>query len=200
MSVFAPTPETTATVTLLETRRFTDARGWFVETYSERWLASFSIHDRFVQDNHSCSAKALTLRGIHFQPPPRAQAKLVRCLRGSVIDCAVDLRRGSPTYGCSALATLSADNGRQMFIPKGFGHGFLTLEDYTEVAYKVSDIYAPEAEMGVVWNDPDLAINWSMADLEPILSGRDLALPTLAELHSPFVYDGIPMTTAGQLD
>ena len=190
----------TATITLLETRRFQDARGWFTETYAAPRLAALGIHERFVQDNHSYSKSAGTFRGIHFQSPPCAQAKLVYCLRGAIIDYVLDLRVGSPTFGRLVWANLSAVNGRQIFVPVGFGHGFLTLEDHTEVAYKVSQSYAPELEMGIAWNDPDLAIEGPLVGREPILSSKDAALPRLAQIESPFVYDGIPMTAVGCLD
>lgn len=189
-----------ATVILLETRRFTDRRGWFAETYSAPRLSDQGIYDHFIQDNHSYSERAGTIRGLHFQVLPGAQAKLVRCVRGAIFDVVVDLRRGSPTFGRGITASLTASNGRQLYVPVGFGHGFLTLEDHTEVTYKVSDIYAPELERGVVWNDPDLAIDWPLGDLTPILSDRDAALPRLSEIESPFVYDGIPMTAVGCLD
>jgi dTDP-4-dehydrorhamnose 3,5-epimerase len=190
----------TATVTLLETRRFTDRRGWFAETYSAPRLADQGIYDRFVQDNHSYSESEGTIRGLHLQIRPRAQAKIVRCIRGAILDVAVDLRRGSPTFGRWVTASLTASNGRQLYVPVGFAHGFLTLEDHTEVVYKVSDTYMPELEMGVRWNDPDLAIDWPLRQLTPILSDGDAALPRLSEIESPFVYDGIPMTAMGCLD
>lgn len=188
-----------ATVTLLETRRFVDARGWFAETWSEARLSAAGIHARFVQDNQSWSESAGTIRGIHYQAPPRAQAKLVRCVRGSVMDYAVDLRGGSPTFGKSACAMLSAANGRQLFVPVGFGHAFVTLEADTEVAYKVSDIYSPDHEGGVVWDDPKLAIAWPSLGYAPVLSDRDRVLPRLSEFQSPFSYDGVPMTRLGHL-
>jgi len=188
------------TVKLLEVNRIPDARGWFAESYSMPRLAEFGIQTAFRQDNLSCSHQAGTIRGFHFQAPPRAQAKLVSCVRGSIVDYALDLRQGSPTYGAIAYARLSADNGRQLFIPPGFGHAFIVMEPETLVAYKSSDTYAPETEMGVVWNDPALAIDWPLADRTPVLSTRDAALPRLAELESPFVYDGIPMTAVGCLD
>src|SRR5262245_26055385 len=148
------------TVRLVETRRFVDERGWFCETYRQDRLAALGIAEIFVQDNQSMSLAAGTLRGIHFQSPPCAQAKLVRCLAGRIWDVAVDLRRGSPTFGRSVAAELSADNGRQLYIPVGFGHAVLTLEPNSEVAYKVSDFYAPDHDRGVRWDDPELAISW----------------------------------------
>lgn len=134
-----------------------------------------------------------TIRGIHFQTAPYAQAKLVRCLRGSIIDYAVDLRRASPTYGKWTSALLSADNGHQLYIPVGFGHAFITLEDNTEIAYKVSAAYAPECDGGVVWNDPQIAIDWPLPPEGPTLSGKDMALPQLHALNSAFDYNGSPL-------
>jgi dTDP-4-dehydrorhamnose 3,5-epimerase len=181
-------------VKLLETKRFGDSRGWFAETYSEAKLAREGINCRFVQDNQSRSTFTGTIRGIHFQRPPHAQAKLVRCLRGAVMDYAVDLRRGSPTYGRHVAAELSEDNGRQLFIPVGFGHAFVTLTPDAEIAYKVSDIYALDCDGGVIWNDPTIAIDWPLPTSGPVLSDKDAALPGLDDFDSPFEYDGHPLT------
>lgn len=189
----------TASVTLIETRRFGDDRGWFSETYAEAKYAAMGIEVRFVQDNQSCSTHTGTLRGIHFQRAPHAQAKLVRCVRGAIVDYAVDLRRGSPTYGKTAYATLSADNGRQLFVPVGFGHAFVTLEPGTEVAYKVSDIYAADCDGGVAWDCPEIGIDWPLPTGGPVLSDKDLILPRLADFDSPFAYDGVPMAVIGDL-
>jgi dTDP-4-dehydrorhamnose 3,5-epimerase len=173
--------------------RHGDARGWFVESYSKRRLAEMGIDEEFVQDNHSFSAAKGTLRGIHFQAPPHAQAKLVRCLAGAIWDVAVVLRKGSPTYGRWVAAELSAAAGEQLYVPAGFGHGFLTLTENVEVAFKASDYYAPECDAGVAWNCPDLAIAWPLEDLEPALSAKDASLPGLADLASPFNFGGEPM-------
>lgn len=181
-------------VKLLETKRFGDSRGWFAETYSEARLAREGVNCRFVQDNQSRSTFIGTIRGIHFQRPPHAQAKLVRCLRGAVMDYAVDLRRGSPTYGRHVAAELSEDNGRQLLIPVGFGHAFATLTADAEIAYKVSDIYAPDCDGGVIWNDPTIAIDWPLPVTGPVLSEKDAALPKLDDFNSPFEYDGRPLT------
>ncbi|MBX9616214.1 MAG: dTDP-4-dehydrorhamnose 3,5-epimerase [Caulobacteraceae bacterium] len=189
----------TASVTLIETRRFADDRGWFSETYAEARYAAMGIDVRFVQDNQSCSTHAGTIRGIHFQRAPHAQAKLVRCLRGAIIDYAVDLRKGSPTYGKTAFATLSADNGRQLFVPVGFGHAFVTLEPGTEVAYKVSGVYAADCDGGVAWDCPEIGIDWPLPATGPVLSDKDLVLPRLADFDSPFEYDGTPMAVIGDL-
>jgi dTDP-4-dehydrorhamnose 3,5-epimerase len=181
------------TVRLIDSRRFVDERGWFCETYRQDRLAALGINEVFVQDNQSMSRAAGTLRGIHFQSPPRAQAKLVRCLAGRIWDVAVDLRRHSPTFGRSVAAELSADNGRQLYIPVGFGHAVLTLEPNSEVAYKVSDFYAPDHDRGVRWDDPELAIAWPFDRADVRLSPKDAALPLLKDFVSPFDYDGRPL-------
>jgi dTDP-4-dehydrorhamnose 3,5-epimerase len=179
---------------LFKPRRFGDARGWFMETYSEAALASIGVHDRFLQDNQSFSALEGTIRGLHFQRPPHAQAKLVRCLSGAILDYAVDLRRGSPTYGHHVSATLTAEGGEQLYVPVGFGHAFITLGPDVEVAYKVSDIYAPDCDGGIVWNDPEIGIQWPLPSSGPVLSDKDQKLPSLAEFQSPFEYDGTPLS------
>lgn len=186
-------------VRLIETWRHFDPRGWFSETYSKQRLAALGIDGEFVQDNESVSTCTGTLRGVHYQAPPYAQAKLVRCTQGAIFDVAVDLRKGSPTYGRHAWATLSAENGRQIYVPIGFGHGFITLEPQTRVSYKASSSYSPEHEQGVAWNCPDLGISWLLAQDGPILSDKDKALPRLVDLTSPFDYDGTPMTRFGDL-
>lgn len=177
---------------LFTPRRFVDERGWFSETYSEAALAERGITDTFVQDNQSLSRRAGTLRGLHFQRPPHAQAKLVRCVAGAVLDVIVDLRRGSPTYGEWRSARLTAEGGEQLYAPVGYAHGFLTLTDAAEVAYKVSDVYAPECDGGVAWNDPELAVKWGL-ETPPLVSEKDAALTLLADFVSPFVYDGEPL-------
>lgn len=182
-----------SSVQLIKSRRFADERGWFSETYSERLFAERGIDVRFVQDNHSRSSQVGTIRGIHFQAPPHAQAKLVRCVRGRVMDYAVDLRRDSPTYGKHVGVELSEDNGDQLYIPVGFGHAFVTLEPDSEVVYKVSDFYAPESDGGILWSDPALAIDWPLPATGPILSSKDTQLPALAGFASPFIYDGVPL-------
>ena len=182
-----------SSVKLIKTRRFGDDRGWFSETYSVRALAKAGIHDRFVQDNQSYSAFTGTVRGLHFQRPPHAQAKLVRCTRGSIMDYAVDVRRGSPTYGRWVFALLSAENGSQLYVPVGFAHGFVTLESDTEVAYKVTDIYSPDSDCGILWNDGTIGIDWPLPGTGAVLSDKDKLLPGLAEFDSPFEYDGTPL-------
>lgn len=180
-------------VVLIKVPRFGDARGWFSETYSERRAESAGIDVRFVQDNQSFSAAAGTVRGLHFQRPPQAQVKLVRCVRGSIMDYAVDIRRGSPTYGKWVGAKLTAEGGEQLYVPVGFAHGFVTLEPDVEVAYKVSDFYAPDCDGGIVWNDPTIGIDWALPEGRAVLSDKDKVLPTLAQFDSPFEYDGVPL-------
>jgi dTDP-4-dehydrorhamnose 3,5-epimerase len=179
-------------VQLIQPKRFGDARGWFTEVYSVPVFAGLGITCTFVQDNHSLSAPAFTLRGLHFQTPPRAQDKLVRCVRGRIFDVAVDVRAGSPTYGQWVGAELSAENGHQLFVPVGFAHGFLTLEPDCEVSYKCSDTYAPAQDGGVRWNS--VGIDWPLpAGTTPELSAKDANAPALADFDSPFAYDGRPL-------
>jgi dTDP-4-dehydrorhamnose 3,5-epimerase len=182
-------------VKLFSVRRFADARGWFSEVYNARAFGSRGVDVSFVQDNQSFSGSQGTIRGLHFQSPPHAQAKLVRCLRGALFDVAVDVRRGSPTYGQWVGAELSAQNGKQLFIPVGFAHGFMTLEPDTEVFYKVTDFYAPDSDGGLRWNDSSIGVEWPIkSGAGPLLSDKDEKLPFLAEFESPFTYDGIPLS------
>ena len=174
-------------------QRFADARGWFTETWHEERFQKLGVNARFCQDNQSVSVKAGTLRGLHFQRTPHAQAKLVRCLRGRIFDVAVDLRRESPTFKYWVGVELSADRGNQLFVPAGFGHAFITLEDDCHVAYKVDAYYAPSADGGIRWNDPELAIEWPMTGSGPVLSDKDAALPLLANSNFEFPYDGKPL-------
>ncbi|WP_116090816.1 dTDP-4-dehydrorhamnose 3,5-epimerase [Sphingomonas crusticola] len=180
-------------VRLVRPPRFGDARGWFSETYSQARYTALGIDSAFVQDNHSMSRDVGVLRGLHWQAPPYAQDKLVRCVRGAIWDVAVDTRRGSPTFGQWVAAELSADNGHQLFVPAGFAHGFVTLAPGTEVEYKVSAPYAPDSEGGVRWDDPGLALPWPLPAGGPILSPKDETLPDLSEAISPFDYDGRPL-------
>ena len=185
---------TDSPVQLIDAVRHGDTRGWFTEVWSERAFAARGIDVPFVQDNQSLSRPAWTLRGLHFQTPPHAQAKLVRCLRGRIFDVAVDVRDRSPTYGKWVGAELSAENGRQLFVPVGFAHGFLTLDPDCEVAYKVSDVYAPACDGGIRWDDPTITIGWPLpARTVPELSPKDASLPLLADWDSPFPYDGRPL-------
>lgn len=173
-------------VKLLTPKIFRDARGFFSETWNERVLADAGISAHFVQDNHALSVDRGTLRGLHFQLAPRAQDKLVRAVRGSILDVAVDLRRASPTFGKSVSAVLSAENWSQIWVPKGFGHGYVTLEPDTEVVYKVTDYYSPEHDRGILWSDPALAISWGVAAGEVILSDKDRKQPLLADARDLF--------------
>jgi len=177
-------------VLLLVPRYFNDARGYFVETYNARAARDAGLMAEFVQDNQALSLRRGTVRALHFQAPPKVQAKLVRVLRGSVYDVAVDLRAGSPSYGRWMAATLTAKGGEQLFVPGGFAHGYCTLEDDTEVAYKVDDYYAPDCERGIAWNDPTLNIVWPVSPADAVLSDKDGELPRFADFSSPFRYDG----------
>ncbi|WP_425532114.1 dTDP-4-dehydrorhamnose 3,5-epimerase [Ancylobacter crimeensis] len=179
---------------LFSPARFQDDRGWFSETYNARKAASHGLDMVFVQDNQSFSRDAGTIRGLHFQAAPVAQGKLVRVLTGRILDVAVDIRRGSPTYGQYVSAELSAENGAQLYIPPGFAHAFATLEPNTQVFYKVTAFYDKASEGGVRWDDPDIGIDWGLGDLTPTLSAKDALLPTLSSFTSPFDYDGVPMT------
>ncbi len=165
-----------------------DDRGVFCETYSRKTWLDHGIEATFVQDNHSVSLSKGTVRGLHFQAPPHAQGKLVRVVKGSIFDVAVDLRHGSPTYGRYVSALLSAENWSQLWIPVGFAHGFCTLEDKTEVVYKVTDYYAPEVDCGVRWDDPALAIAWPVGDGDATISAKDRRHPRLHELPAYFSY------------
>lgn len=186
------TPLTIADVRLIAPRRFQDARGYFCETYRRDTFAAAGITADFVQDNESLSVATGTVRGLHFQAPLYAQAKLVRVLAGAVFDVAVDIRTGSPTFGQFVSATLSAEKGEQLFIPEGFAHGFCTLSGNTVLAYKVSAPYSQEHDFGVSWNDPGLAIPWPVADADAVLSDKDTALPRLTDISSPFDYVSAP--------
>jgi dTDP-4-dehydrorhamnose 3,5-epimerase len=167
---------------MLRAKRIDDERGWFCEVFSTRALEELGIRARFVQDNMSCSAAAGTLRGLHAQRPPMAQAKLVTVIAGSVFDVVVDCRDGSPTFGQHRSVVLSARGAEVLYVPAGFCHGFLTLEPSTTVFYKVDSYYSPAHETGLRWNDPDLAIAWPLDGTSPILSEKDQALPFLSEL------------------
>jgi dTDP-4-dehydrorhamnose 3,5-epimerase len=186
MEVF---PTDISGVLVLKPRFFQDARGYFVETYNQRAARAAGLVADFVQDNQAFSLQRGTVRALHFQVPPHAQAKLVRVLRGAIYDVAVDLRAGSPTYGRWVAATLTAQGGEQIFVPHGFAHGYCTLEADTEVAYKVDDYYAPDREQGLIWNDPTLAIDWPVAAPDAVLSDKDRKLPRFADFVSPFRYD-----------
>lgn len=166
-------------VRIIEPQVFGDARGWFMESWSQKKMEEAGIQVNFVQDNHSFSAQKGTLRGLHYQRSPMAQAKLLRVSRGAVFDVAVDIRRGSPTYAAWVGVELSAENYRQLFIPRGFAHGFITLTDDVEVQYKADNFYAPECDGSIRWNDPAIDVAWPLAPV--VLSDKDAAAPVLAE-------------------
>jgi dTDP-4-dehydrorhamnose 3,5-epimerase len=174
---------------ILTPKRFGDERGWFVETYNADRAKAAGLDVVFVQDNHSMSARIGTLRGLHFQSPPHAQDKLVRCSKGAIFDVAVDIRRGSPTYGKWVGVELTAENGKQLYVPKGFLHGFVTRAENTEVQYKCTDVYAPECDGAVRWNDDEIGIDWALTG-EPVLSAKDMAAPLLRDFVSPFAFEG----------
>jgi dTDP-4-dehydrorhamnose 3,5-epimerase len=173
----------------LEPRRFQDARGFFTETWNRARMAAAGLNVDFVQDNHSYSAEAGTVRGLHYQSPPMAQAKLVRVARGAIRDVAVDVRRGSPTYGRWVAEELSAANGYQLFVPEGFLHGFVTLTPDTDVIYKVNAPYAPECDGAVRFDDPDLAVDWGIGPGKAVLSDKDAAAPVFRDFETPFTYE-----------
>jgi dTDP-4-dehydrorhamnose 3,5-epimerase len=166
--------------------RHSDARGFFSETYNAATFGEAGISAVFIQDNQSLSRHQGTVRGLHYQAPPFAQAKLVRVLRGAIVDVAVDVRRGSPTYGKWVKAELSAEEGEQIFVPRGFLHGFVTLEPDTLVFYKVDNPYSREADGAVFWNDPDLAIDWGIAETDAHVSEKDWCAGTFADFVTPF--------------
>lgn len=167
-------------------RRFDDSRGFFSETYNARDLAAAGITDTFVQDNFSLSPRAGTIRGLHFQYPPHAQAKIIRVNRGRIFDVAVDIRRSSPTFGRHVAIELSRENWAQLYIPAGFAHGFCTLEADTEVTYKTSQPYTPEAEGGILWSDPQLAITWPVDPSTVTVSDKDAQLPSFRNMGRAF--------------
>ena len=174
-------------VLILTPRRFGDDRGWFTETWNAAVFADAGLDLGFVQHNHSMSAAVGTVRGLHYQAPPRAQDKLVRCTRGAILDVAVDIRTGSASYGRWVGVELTPENGRQLLVPKGFLHGFVTRAPMTEVQYKCTDVYAPDCDGAVRWDDPDIGIDWGLSDA-PILSAKDQAAPLLRDFKSPFVW------------
>lgn len=184
------TPTEIKDVQVIDPPRFSDDRGWFSETWNQNKMDTVADGLRFVQDNHSFSAPAGTVRGLHYQSPPSAQDKLVRVIKGSVTDVAVDIRKGSPTYGQWVSKFLSAENGLQLLVPKGFLHGFVTLEPNTEVLYKCTDFYAPDCDGSIKFDDPDLAIDWGMDTTHAVLSDKDKSAPAFADFESPFTYQG----------
>jgi dTDP-4-dehydrorhamnose 3,5-epimerase len=172
-------------VVVFSPTRFGDDRGWFTETWNAERMAQLGYDIAFVQDNHSMSTQVGTLRGLHYQRAPHAQDKLVRCSQGAIFDVAVDVRRGSPTYGKWVGVDLTPENGKQLLVPKGFLHGFVTRAPMTEVQYKCSDVYAKDCDGAVRWDDPTLAIDWGL-DAAPILSDKDAAAQLFADFVTPF--------------
>ena len=175
------TPLAIPDVLLITPQRHGDARGWFAETWSRKAMRVAGVDTHFLQDNQAFNSVKGTLRGLHFQKAPHAQGKLVRVLRGAIYDVVVDIRHGSPTYGQWVGAALTAEAGEQLWVPRGFAHGYVTTEDDTELFYKVDGDYAPQLEGGLAWNDPDLGIDWPL-DGEPVLSDKDTRLPRLKDL------------------
>jgi dTDP-4-dehydrorhamnose 3,5-epimerase len=173
---------------LITPRRFGDERGFFSESWNRKVLAGHGVDIDFVQDNHSLSKTVGTVRGLHFQTPPHAQAKLVRCGRGRLFDVAVDARKGSPTFGKWFGVELSFDNGKQLLIPEGFLHGFMTLEPDTEIIYKCSDYYAPDCDGGVRFDDPDIGIDWPLKNIDFTVSAKDRDAPSFADFNNPFSF------------
>ncbi|WP_417481969.1 dTDP-4-dehydrorhamnose 3,5-epimerase [Maricaulis sp.] len=173
---------------LLTPRRFADERGFFSETYNRAQMAEQGIHTEFVQDNHSKSVKVGTVRGLHYQSPPFAQAKLVRVVRGAIRDVIVDVRIGSPTFGQHVAVRLDSETGAQLFVPAGFLHGFITLDPDTEISYKVDAHYSAECDGSVLWNDPALGIDWGDEAAAAVLSDKDRAATRFEDFKSPFSY------------
>jgi dTDP-4-dehydrorhamnose 3,5-epimerase len=178
---------TLAGVKIIEPKVFGDHRGWFMETYNEAIFKEAGIEIKFVQDNQSFSAAKGTLRGLHYQLNPKAQTKLVRCTKGAIFDVAVDIRKGSPTFGKWFGIELSAENKKQLLIPKGFAHGFMTITDDVEVQYKVDELYAPICDRGIIWSDPAIGIEWPM-EIKPVLSAKDEKAPLLADADNNFIF------------
>lgn len=170
---------------VLEPTVFSDHRGYFLESYNEKQFNEIIGKISFIQDNESKSCKGV-LRGLHFQKPPYDQAKLVRCIKGKVLDVAVDLRNSSNTYGQHFAVELSCENKKQLFIPRGFAHGFLVLSEFAIFAYKVDNVYAPNYDSGILWNDPKLNISWGLDENEILISEKDSKLPFFSEFKSPF--------------
>lgn len=169
---------------IIKPKVFQDERGFFLEFYSEKIFKKNGISVRFVQDNHSLSVKKGVLRGLHFQLPPNEQAKFIRVIKGKIFDAIIDLRKDSPTFGKWEGFELTADNFQMLYVPRGFAHGFVTLVENTEVIYKVDNFYAPESDLGIIWNDSDLAIDWPVSN--PILSEKDVKLQGFKDFNSPF--------------
>ncbi len=173
-------------VVILEPTVFGDHRGFFMESYTKHKFESLGLDFNLIQDNHSLSSEAGTIRGLHYQTNPMSLTKIIRCIRGEIFDVVVDIRKGSPTYGKSFSTILSAENKRQLVVPKGFAHGICTLVPNTEIMYKVDQYYSPEHDHGIIWNDPTLSIEWPVSN--PILSEKDKGLPTIDRAENNFVF------------
>ena len=176
-------------VFLIRPRKHGDARGYFVETFNEKLFEAHVAGTRFVQDNEALSAAKGTVRGLHFQRPPTAQGKLVRASRGAIFDVAVDIRRGSPSFGRHVSAVLDSENGDQLWVPPGFAHGYCTLEPGSVIAYKVTNLYSAADDGGIAWDDPEIGIDWPVRRGEAVLSAKDETLPRLADLPPVFGYE-----------
>jgi dTDP-4-dehydrorhamnose 3,5-epimerase len=176
-------------ILLVKATKLADPRGFFSETFRADVLAAHGVKAVFVQDNHVLSEQRGVVRGLHFQTPPRAQGKLIRCIRGAILDVGVDIRVGSATYGSHVAVELSAANWYQLWIPPGFAHGYVTLEDRCEVIYKVTDHYAPECDRGIAWDDPAFGIDWRFSAADAILSDKDRRQPRLADVAPVFYFD-----------
>lgn len=174
---------------IITPKRVADERGYFCESWNKKSLAKAGIDVNFVQDNHSLNAQAGTVRGLHYQTPPHAQAKLVRCGRGAFFDVAVDIRKGSPTYAQWIGLEISEENGKQLLVPEGFAHGFVTLRPDTEIIYKCSDYYAPECDRAIAFDDTDIAVKWGVTRENAILSQKDAKAPKLINADTPFVWE-----------
>ena len=186
MEKFQFEPLSIAGVIKVIPRKLGDSRGYFMETYVEQAYRAAGIDANFIQDNQSLSAQAGVIRGLHFQAPPSAQAKLVRVLSGAIVDVVVDIRTGSPTYGQWCRVTLTADGAEQIYVPRGFAHGFCTLEPNTIVSYKVDNYYDPVADSGVLWSSQTLNIDWQLGSTTPIISAKDQSLTDFGDFQSPF--------------
>ena len=182
-------PTSLTGIFIITPRRFKDGRGFFCETWNADALAEHGINTSFVQDNQSLSSNVRTVRGLHYQSPPHAQDKLVRCGRGALLDVAVDIRKGSPTYGAWTGVELTAENGKQLLVPKGFLHGFITLKPDTEILYKCSDYYAPECDGAIRFDDPDIGIDWGISPDQAVLSQKDAGAPFFKGFDSPYTYE-----------
>ncbi len=175
-------------VKIIAPKKFGDARGFFSETYNQRAFHAAGITDVWIQDNHSMSGPKGTVRGLHYQIAPTAQAKLLRVIKGAILDVVVDIRRGSPTYGKHVACEISAEAWNQIYVPAGFAHGFCTLTPESEVLYKVTALYSKEHEFGILWNDPALGIDWPVTAADALLSDKDKVLPVFANLPAHFTY------------